>query len=354
MRVTASKTGLLAYCQYWARHDAVWTDSTSAAADRGTRFHRWIETYTRTIAGLSRWTIPTPDPDLADLCDQARQWIERTSAEHIVVGVEQAYAWEPSTGRARVLETSSRDYAQAQSHGLLCGTADLVLRDAEGTLCVYDWKTGDASKSGPQLRTLAVLAASALGETRVRVAALQVSAAGVEEIGAETLDEWDLTVVSGEISGHVERIQDAEPTPGSHCGELYCPARLKCPAGTAVIPELVPADSLARKWRITDPIETADQAAWALDTLRLVSAQIDAIKDEIKRVVPPEGWLLSDGRTLREVKATSPLFSKEKAIALCTQLGATQEQIASLTTTYERSNGLRVSSADKPRRKKAS
>jgi hypothetical protein len=46
VRVTASKVGLLAYCQAWARPEMQWDTRSSAAAERGTRFHkaiaRWV------------------------------------------------------------------------------------------------------------------------------------------------------------------------------------------------------------------------------------------------------------------------------------------------------------------------
>jgi hypothetical protein len=191
------------------------------------------------------------------------------------------------------------------------------------------------------------------------VAALEVRKSGVTEVAREELDAVALAGVAGELAEQIAAIPTAEPAPGSHCGELYCPARLSCPLGTAATAEVVqviPADALVRRgdYRITDPIRTADQAIWTVDVLRLMSSWIDAKKDEIKKLVPIDGWATEDGRTLKETRASVEAFDKHKAIALCKQLGATEEQVGSLFYTFEKSNGLRVSGGGaKPRTKRS-
>lgn len=353
MRVTASKVGLLAYCAWWARPEAKWDTTTSKHADRGTRFHAAIARY---VDG--NFAIEKVEDDIRDEYAHAVEWVAKQCSVEVSWGVERAFAWDPSTDTAEALDIIDRQYRPTSR---LCGTADVVLIRGD-TLEVYDWKTGSGADAGPQLRALGLMAARAYGVSNgvstVRVAALEVSKSGVVEVCAETLDEFELAGVAGDLAEQIAAVDTAEPKPGSHCGELYCPARLTCPLGNAAMAEVVdvvPADSLVRRreYRITDPITTPEHAAWALDVCRLVGAKLDAIKDSIKAMVPPEGLALEDGSVLRETKATITAFDKHKALALCKQLGATPEQIAALNYTFEKSNGLRVSGGPaKPRTKR--
>lgn len=357
MRVTASKVGLLAHCQWWARPEAKWEYTTSAAADRGTRFHDAIARYTE-----SREREEVAE-DIREEYEHACAWVDSlgVAPDPSRLRVETAFAWDAAHDAAEIIG-GDRDYSRA--NGRLCGTADLTLvTTAYGkpiAVTVWDWKTGDGSGAGPQLRALGLMAARAYGVEQATVAALEVRKSGVTEVAREDLDAFALAGVAGELAEQLAAIEDAEPQPGSHCGELYCPARLHCPLGTTAIAQVVdviPAEAIVRRpeWRITDPITTAEQAILTVDVLRLMGAWIDAKKDEIKALVPPDGWATEDGRVLRETKATVQAFDKHKVIALCKQLGATDEQIASLYYTFEKSNGLRVSGGStRPRtRKKA-
>lgn len=356
MRPTASKVGLLPFCQWWARPEAEWTWTTSAAADRGTRFH----------TAIARWIASdrTPfdvDEDIREMFERAKEWIASLGTDRGALHVEVAYAWDPETDTAESLGSTDRDYSRGK--GRFCGTADLVLLVvADGkpiAAMVWDWKTGSGENAGPQLRALGLMVARTHNVEQVTVAALEVRDSGVTEVAREELDGFALAMVAGELAEQIAAIPTAEPQPGSHCGELYCPARLACPLGqTAIarVAEVIPADALVRRqdFRITDPVETAEQAILTVDVLRLMSAWIDAKKEEVKAKVPANGWEASDGRVIKETRATVPAFDKHKALALCKQLGATDEQIASLHYTFEKSNGLRVSGGASKRLRRAS
>lgn len=352
MRVTASKVGLLQYCQAWARPEMTWATGSSAAADRGTRFHKAIALYVACEKGVP---LKVEDDIVAEF-EHAKAWINSLNIDRQDLRVEMSFAWDPETDTAEILG-SDRDYARR--NGRLCGTADLVLvAVVDGkpmTVMVWDWKTGSGREAGPQLRTLGLMAARAFGVESATVAALEVSKGGVEEVAREELDAFAIAGVAGELAEQIASIASAEPTPGSHCGELYCPARLSCPLGnaaTAEVVQVIPADALVRReeFRLTDPIETPEHAAWAIDVIRLVNAKLDAIKDEIKSKVPAEGWALEDGRVLRETKANIEALDKSRALALCRELGATDEQLGGLYYTFEKSNGLRVTGGGaKPR-----
>lgn len=351
LKPTASKTALLSACQYWARPDVECVETTSEAAERGTRFHEAIARY----VNYDFYMIEHVDEDIAPEYHAAVAWLYGRS----MLDAEVAYGWDPKTDTAKVLG-GNRNYAKG--NGLFCGTADLVGYDERSKcLRVYDWKTGDGSHAGPQLRSLALLAARAFqAEGRevesVYVSALEVRADGVTERCAEELDAFALSVHAGELAEVLERVPNAEPNPGSHCKDLYCPARAACPVsreGVAQAIALIPEGGLvrAKDWRITDPIETPEQAALALDVLRLAEEVIELKKKEIKALVPAEGWVCEDGRVLKETKSSVQAFDKNKAIDLLKTFGATDEQInRTCFYTYERSNGLRISGGTTPKR----
>jgi len=365
LRVTASKTGLLAYCQAWARPEYEWSDTTGPAAERGTRFHKAIAAYVdtcdvgRTVeddiaAEYAHAVAWVASLGLTAESANAVVWVGSLGASIDVLQSELAFAWDPDTDCSVMLSGGERDYTKGA--GRLCGTADLVLVTAAAGVAthvtIWDWKTGSGASAGPQLRALGLMAARYYGVTSATVAALEVSRSGVTEVCREELDDFALASIAGELAEQIASIATADPIAGSHCGELYCPARLSCPLGTSATAELVPVEALTTRqaFRLTDPIVTPEHAAWALDVLRLVVAKAAAIKEDIKGKVPSDGWVLDDGRVLREGHCRSAGFDKHKALALCTQLGATPAQIASLTSDFSKSTGLRVTGGTaKPR-----
>lgn len=359
MRVTASKVGLLAYCQAFARPEYEWDTRSSESAERGTRFHKAIATWILAEPPANGGLHPYPlEDDIQEEYERAVEWVQSLGVDPEVLQVEIALAWDPATDTAeRLPSKGDRDYSAGK--GRLCGTADLVLVTVvDGkpiAATVWDWKTGDGSGAGPQLRALGLMVARALGVEQVTVAALEARKSGVTEVAREELDGFALAMVAGELADQLASIAAAQPVPGAHCGELYCPARLSCPLGKEATVQVIPADALvpAKRFSLADPITTPEHAAWAVDVIRLVNARLEAIKDDIKARVPADGWRLEDGRVLREGHCETPAFDKHKALALIKQLGATPEQIASLHYTFEKSTGLRVTGgAAKPRTKR--
>lgn len=351
MRPTASKVGLLEHCQYWAREEAVWSDTTSAAADRGNRFHRAIALY---ISGAPGLPLSVED-DIAAEFAHAKKFVDgiREAYPDAELLAEVAFAWNPETDQAEVIPAVERDYQKG--HGRLCGTADLiiVIRDGKKVigLIAYDWKTGSGEGAGPQLRALGLMAARAYGCDAVTVAALEVSGAGVKEVAHEHHDAFALSGIAGGLADVIQFIPGAEPIPGSHCGELYCPARATCPEVNKAHVALVPEQALVRKF--STEVESPEHAVWMMDRIRLVESACKAIKDAIKAKVPEGGWLLEDGSKLVESTRDMPRFDKNKALLLLKQLGATQAQFDSLTYVWKESAGLKIvggPAAAKPKR----
>ena len=337
-RVTASKVSLLADCGYSFRDDAIqdpWRDSPSAA--RGTAIHEAIDDFIST----GRYQ---PPPEVVDEVAAAVAWLHEQRWERTELSSEVAFGWAPETDTAEIYDVTGRGYPR---DGKLHGTADIIVRTDAGVF-VGDWKSGDGSSAGPQLRTLGLMAARAYGLDEITVAALEVKAWGVTEVCRETLDSFALSALAGELADQIASVPNAEPRAGAHCSEKYCNSRLSCPLGNAATAELVdviPTDALTRSkpFKLTDPIRTPEHAAWALDVLRLVSAKVDALKDEIKSRVPAEGWMLDDGRVLKETHSTVTYVDKDRAFALAKKLGASPQQLDDCTRSFPRSNGVRLS-----------
>ena len=72
MRVTASKVGLLTYCQAWAQPGMEWDTRSGPAAERGTRFHKAIAMYTACEPGVP---IAVED-DIAAEFEHAKAWVD--------------------------------------------------------------------------------------------------------------------------------------------------------------------------------------------------------------------------------------------------------------------------------------
>ncbi len=341
MRVTASKAGLLEHCQYFARLEAEWATTSSEAAERGTRFHRAIAYYIE-FGDLDH-------SDVADMVAVAAKWVDAFGREKLAAEV--AFAWNPTTDEAERIPAVERDYQAG--HGRLCGTADIVaVSRVTKTGYVGDWATGDGTRKGPQLRTLAVMLARAEGLDSVTVEGLEVTAEGVRSVCRETLDAFALAAHAGELADGLAAVATAEPQPGPHCGELYCPARATCPAVRERLADIIPAEALTQhRWGLT--IASPDHAMWLYNQAKAVEAAAKLVKDAVKAFVPEEGLTLSDGSVLAESERQMPRFDKAKALGLARELGATDEQIEACTYVATESAGLRVKKPAKARKRAA-
>lgn len=346
-RVTASKVGLLSHCQFFATAHAEWADTTSAAADRGTRFHRAIADY------VTSGQVPLAiDEDIQALFTSAVAWVEHFGRD--ALAAEVAFAWDPVADSAERTEVKDREYAFAQTNGYLCGTADLVaISRFTKTGYIADWKTGDGSNAGPQLRALALMLARAEDLDSVTVEALEVSEMGVRHVCTETLDAFALAAVAGELAESLAAVPTAQPQPGTHCGDLYCPARATCPAIVERVEQIIPAGELVKhRWGLT--IESGDHAAWLYNQAKAVEAAAKLVKDAVKAFVPEGGITLADGSVMAEGSRTMERFDKAAALGLLRAKGATEEEIEACSRSVVESSGLRISGgAAKPRKKRA-
>lgn len=349
-RVTPSKLALARKCTHWTKPDVQWVNTSSPAAQRGTKIHAHIARYVDTGA------LEIVEEDIAYEYTKAVTIVDRLIEQGWHLRAEVALAWSHITDDGRELYTTNRDYSQIDDYEVP-GTADILGRNGNQTLIV-EWKSGSIQNAEAQLEALALLAGRAHqadieeGAT-VTVIGVSLSPKLNEPAYKRTFSAWELAAIAADLHEFFGK-EPQDPSPGEHCTELYCPAKQSCPAiarAVSGVAELIPADKLVRRedFSIAGPIESPDHAAHLLTMIRLVSAWCDERKDELKALCPPDGWKLSDGRTMKETRSMSTKFDQDRAVALLKALGATNEQLESISYKFEKSNGLRVYGGKKER-----
>lgn len=308
---TASRTGLLLGCGYVFRDDVVVPEQAeSPAMARGTRVHEAIEHDTE-----------LPDPSEQAMVLAAKRWLNERDADH-----EVAFAWDGT--RSYYIGTGREAYANAPEGTLMTGTADVIVAGAIGDT-VADWKSGDASKAGPQLATLAMMADAA------RSVAVEIGTGEpIERCDTEHMP-WDHERHAANLLHAIHRIPEAEPTPGDHCADYYCPLRGTCPAyldAAEHTAELVPAAALVRR-KLTAPLVTPEDVAHTLPLLEMVEAWLEVTRDKAKEICAANGGeiRIDDSSVWRKIASSSTKVNGKKAFDLARKLGASQEELAALT-----------------------
>lgn len=343
-KITPSKLALAKACTFWARPDVEWNNTTSAAAARGTLIHDMIARY---IVQSQREAVPE---DIQFEYDRACGIVDALKLEGWRLQPEVPFAWDFTTDEARRLRGHERDYTDATELEVP-GTADVVgLKDDVDDVLIVEWKSGSAENSHSQLEALALFAGRTFGAKDVHVMGVSLSSRFDDHVDRctveKTFTQWDLSLIAADLRD-LFVAEYTKPQPGEHCSSLYCPAKQSCPVVSEALATVAKVETVAAApapdaFNLCGPIESADHAAWLLARVRLIAEWCDERKDAIKVLCPPDGWKLSDGRTLKETRSTSSRFDQDRAVVLLKELGATTNQVESLTYKYERSNGLRV------------
>lgn len=227
VKVSASKTGLLERCLYWAKDGVEWNDVAGYPARRSSALHRAIASH---IAGAP------PEPSWTEWFRHrfsfAAKWLKTLPADTIKAP-ELGFAYSPETGEVSCLGMVDRKYPE----GAFCGTVDLIQWSNERrTLDILDWKavrflTHDAV--WPQLESLAMMAHKWLTKHVSPVHQVNVIAAHIHEGGVvphiRRLDANQLQEAEERLRLHLTMIPTATPEPGPWCDSHYCPARMACP-----------------------------------------------------------------------------------------------------------------------------
>jgi hypothetical protein len=182
------------------------------------------------------------------------------------------------------------------------GTLDLAWADEHGRLHIRDWKTGRRDNVTPA-RDNAQLAITAWALSRIL--GQRVGTVGLWFVDyqpdAETPISWrgedvyepddlDLDAVATILRRrHADALASiGDPTPGPHCGALYCPERDRCPAVMTHVTHVVGEHA-------TGLATTSDMARVAR-MLPMVRAYADAAEERLKQYVLEHGPIdIGDG-----------------------------------------------------------
>lgn len=382
MRFSASKSPLLGVCLYSFRDDV-----TAPEAPGGRAATVGTIAWARAAAVLEGKL----DPGNGELDDEpsdadedampsataeeidsyfraALRWIEQRSPDK-GRRCEVKYGWSPSRDTARELpktydengRENLRDYSSLIDDER-AGSVDLEYVDGDGMLVIEDIKTGHTPLAQylPQIRTLGLFAARCRRVRRVKVVLTKLYVDKPHESISHILDGFALDAIAEDLRLRLAAAKDAEPVPGPHCTEMFCPARLVCPAVQVLVGELVPADALVKGPRISHEFVSHDHDAEMLSFIRVVEKTAKDLKSIIKKRTPADGVRLASGMLLREGFHAESKLSQSAIVAKAKELGSragltdemVDQELATCMVTYQKSEGLRVTKGA-PKRIKA-
>lgn len=305
MRVSASKYGLFRHCQAWAREESKWFSEPSQAAEDGVAVHKVIED-----------DIVEPSPRTG-----AARWLRSLGGR---VLAEAAFGLDPDTGKAASIEVDGRDYPK----NLLCGRADAVVV-LDGKAIVVDWKSGVVRRyHKDQLELLSAMVADALGIKDVSYAVAYVNLEGNLRFDPQVVPLRDAADVLQEACSLVAQVSVAEPWPGAHCAEQYCPHAAYCKEGDKVTKKAIEAD-----------LEVTDMnAADMLVLVHLLKERVKRAEADLKSIARSNGGIVVDGRKWSERIGSTRVFDQKRATEIARAAGATDDD---LYRVVERSQGFR-------------
>lgn len=243
---------------------------------------------------------------------------------------EVALAWNPTTGRSRMLgQYLNRAYGLLEPSEIP-GTADLWYMDGE-TLVVADLKTGHANyvpkpAENAQLLALAsaLAAAGHFGPVRLELWFARPGGVWVVE---DTVGSIELVLFADKLVKHLAAAKagHVSPRPGDHC--KYCPARRgNCPAALAVAQGIVGVD----KFSFSESILSQAHAEWLVDRLSLAKKLCEGVEKALKQYADEhDGIVCSDGKVWKAVTAKRTSLNKD---AVAARLG---DEYEAFTVTHE-------------------
>lgn len=283
---TASQLDLADACLYPWTSGIEWARSWSNEhANEGTQVH--------TLAAA----LAVGDPvQLAGLPESVVEAVLKVAdilegdaeAGSVVLAVEVGFAFDPVTGRMRYADPD-----EERDPELLYGHADIVLRRADGTLVLRDWKTGARAmrkrvEETKQLRFYAVGAAEIWGATEVVVELAHVGQ-GRLWIDRGLFDAMDLGAHRGWLRALPARIAEGRALPvlGRHCRDYYCPAAGSCPMAGELVRKV--AEVVELPTPEANAIASDEMAADVLSRVAIAEAYLAALKSAAEAYVQGRG-----------------------------------------------------------------
>lgn len=297
--VSFSALPLLGACQYFARPEVPRKDSDNDDQRMGRAGHRCLELevarefYSFEDVADEHEVNPNDRADLEAAVEEGRRFIALNRRADW--RAEAAYAINFETGHAKRLRTEyHRDYRTCPP-GYTPGTLDLVWEPVPGQrVAVLDWKFGFGGHVGEasenlQLAAQACAAASAHGCEEALIVIAHVRPSGVEL--SEVLFTAEMLVKARErILGLFRAIASAEPNPGKHCTEHWCPALAACPATQVLVaPMALLRPGLVKALRLTLDLQTREQASALVDFVKIIDAYSETAHETLHAFVDAHG-----------------------------------------------------------------
>lgn len=298
MRWSGSKLPLLRACGYSARPDvAVPADVQGESARRGVArhlaFERWLSGNPEPVDGCD-WAAPADTVRGVFLRAVGDLWFGTASP----VEVEIPLVLDVETGATR-----RSPYRRTHEDPDARPTEIRLIADALSGPVVVDWKTGRRRRpeSVSQLDGLVLASRAERG-----ILAYVDDYGAITHAVERTYDEIDHAATLAWMRGLLEREHTAQPIPGSHCRDLYCPLLGACPATSpALVAAGVPPVSLSP--------ETPDEARALYLAREVARGWYVQADDALRRYVDERGDVpLGNGRvygantTTRETITLTP------------------------------------------------
>lgn len=257
--------------------------TASEYAEIGTQVHRFVERAAE--VGREVALAEVTDESAYEICE-VLDLSALPDVSHEVMLV-----YDTATDSAReVGRGSDRAYGEL-SPTEIPGTADFLGLDGDAVF-VADLKSlwGDVTPPdrNPQLAFLALAAARLYGKGRAVVQILRRGSDGTVYPETATLDVLDLDAFAARLRTVLVRVAEQKARAergivpdvreGAHC--RYCPARLVCPAKTALIKRMATGEEWMEALELT-PM-TPEMASRALDRLKPAKAALAAVEKALK------------------------------------------------------------------------
>jgi len=305
-------------------------------------------------AVAARWSLtPSAREQVRELYETWRAWWAEFVPDGSVVRYEVPYAFDTVTWRARELPSKGPRAYSAASYSEVTCTVDALIQATDGTVTVVDLKTG--RRRHPRAAEHAQLAVGAMCASGVlRVDSVQVVLAkilpGVVYADAATLEIAALDERALRLAKHLESLPTAQPVPGAHCAECYCPLLGACEGPRALArraPELVRA--------LPQRVETEAQAAAVLASHKPLAAWLDMMKRSARDWAEAHGGRVNmpDGSVMRLAAQERRTLDAARALpVLRARLGAEAEALVKVKESLSVTDVERAVAATVPGKKR--
>jgi len=320
-RVSASSVWLLRHCQYWARPEVVWGEFPQTDGQvYGTKYHALVAEF------INHGVVKE-----ADLTAGARQWCSEREVEGYRLQAEPAHVWDWERDHTRFVGIDiARQYNQSATE--LGASADVVGFHDDHIL-VGDWDTGISDKSD-QLKTNGLAISRFNRDLPVKLVMLRVDGQGnVTPVPVEGWgDAFDLDEHGRWLRDTMRSVSSSKPQMGDHC--TRCPALETCPAVESQINDIIPADHVVLRKRVTG-MTPNDAALKALFLKQVCGKVAEILEPRLKQFADATGGIVGvDGKVWRKRPwgSAGGGIDGERALALAERLGASEQDIASCLT----------------------